>query len=142
MCTALIAFALGEAFPLRGLSPAHVPPAESIRAFHSCIAPYATPRYSSLTFTLPAAERALDIATAEDACLDLSGIAGLGLFRIACASGYQFTITPKNQSFYNTTRLALPHGWKGILFTKPLATPITLGASRCSMPGRAAAAER
>ena len=132
MCAGLIGVALGGTLsPLRSFSVTPDVAEQKISAFHACISPYMKSRYATTLFTLSAAERALDVATAEDACLDLSKIAGLGRLRIACASGYQFTITPENQGFYNATRLALPRGWKGIVYTTPLKMPIALGPSSC-----------
>jgi hypothetical protein len=131
LCAALIGFALGEFSPLRSPGSTRYTAEDKISAFHACISPYTTPRYPTTAFTLSAAERALDIATAEDACLALSKIAGLGRTRIACASGYEFTITPENQGFYNETRLAFPRGWKGIVYTIPLKKPMALGPSSC-----------
>lgn len=132
VCAGLIGVALGGALsPMRGLSLSPDAAEQKISAFHACIYPYMKPRYATTVFTLSAAERALDIATAEDYCLSFSKIYGLGPRSIACASGYQFTITPENQGFYNATRLAFPRGWKGIIYTKQLKKPTTVGPSRC-----------
>ncbi len=132
-CAALLGIALGELFPLQSPGLASSTAEGKISAFHACISPYETARYKTFAFTLSAAERALDVATAEDVCLDLSKIAALGSTRIACASGYQFTITPENQDFYNATRRALPRGWKGVVFTAPLKGSIALGPSSCAI---------